>query len=42
MGIKDFSLNQASFCKYTWTVIACMVITSEKGSGFDIWPETLK
>ncbi len=40
MGIKNSSPEQASFCEYTWEVVACMVITSERRSGLDIWPET--
>ena len=41
MGIKDFSPKQASFCEYTWEVIACMVIIGKGRSGLDIWPKTL-
>ena len=40
MGIKDSSPEQASFCKYTWEVVACMIITGEERSCPDIWPET--
>ena len=40
MGIKDFSLKQVSFCKYTWEFVAYIVIISEERSGPDIWPET--
>ena len=40
MGIKDSLPKQASLCKYTWEVIACMVIISKWRSGPDIWPET--
>ena len=40
MGIKDSSPEQASFCKYPWEVVAYMVITGERHSGPDIWPET--
>ena len=41
MGIKDFLPEQASFCEYTWEVVACMMITGKRYSGLDIWPETL-
>ena len=40
MGIKDYLPKQASFCEYTWEVVACRVITSKERSGPDIWPET--
>ncbi len=40
MGIKDSSPKQTSLCKYTWEVIAFMVMTGEGRSGPDIWPET--
>ena len=40
MGIKDFSPKQASFCEYTWEVVACMVIIGKGHLGSDIWPET--
>ena len=40
MRIKDFSPEQASLCKYTWEVVAYMVIRGEGRSGPDIWPET--
>ena len=36
MGIKDFSLEQASFCEYTWKVVTCMMIIGEGRSGPDI------
>ena len=39
VGIKDCLPKQASFCEYTWEVVACMVITSEGRLGLDIWPE---
>ena len=40
MGIKDFLLKKASFCKYTWKVVAYIMITGEGHSGLYIWPET--
>lgn len=40
MDIQDFLLKQANFCKCTWEVIACMVITSKGRSVPDIWTET--
>ena len=30
MKIKDFLPKQTNFCKYTWKVVACMVITGER------------
>lgn len=41
MDIKDFSPKQASFCKYTWEIVAYMIITGKKHLGLDIWPGTL-
>ncbi len=41
MGIKDSSPEKASLCKYTWEIVACMMITDEWHSGPDIWPKTL-
>ena len=41
MGIKDSLPKQANFCKYTWEVIAYMVITSKGRSGLDMWTEIL-
>ena len=29
-----------SLCKYTWEVVACIVLTGKGGLGPDIWPET--
>ena len=40
IGIKDCLTKQATFCEYTWEVIACMVITDKGRSGPDIWQET--
>ena len=31
-----------SLCKYTWEVVACMVLTGKGRPGPDIWPETPK
>ena len=41
MDIKDFLPKQASLYKYTWEVIAFMVITDEGYLDPDIWLETL-
>lgn len=40
MGIKDFSIKQASLYEYTWDIVTCMVITSKEYSDPNIWLET--
>ena len=39
MSIKDSWLKQKSFCKYTWEVIAYIVITGKACLGPKIWLE---
>lgn len=40
MGIKDFSLVQASLYKYTWEFDDYMIMIGEGRVGLDIYPET--
>ena len=40
LGIKDSILAARSLCKYTWEVVACMVLTGKGRPRPDIWPET--
>lgn len=39
-GINNFLPEPAKFCKYTYKVILCMIITNKKHSGPDIKPDT--
>ena len=39
-GIKNSIPAACSLCKYTWEVVACMVLTSKGRPGPNIWPET--
>lgn len=39
INIKDFLLKQASLYKYTWEVVACIVIIGKGRLGPDIWLE---
>ncbi len=38
--IKELTLVTCSLCEYKWEVILCMVLTSERCLGPDIWSET--
>ena len=40
LGIKDSIPAARSPYKYTWEVVACMVLTGKRRLGPDIWPET--
>ena len=39
-GIKNSIPAAQSLCKYTWEVVACMVLTDKERLGPDMWPET--
>lgn len=41
MEIKDFLPTQASLYKYTWEVVAYIVITGKGQTSLDIWPKNL-
>ena len=38
-GIKDLIPATCSLCKYTCQVVVCMILTSKKCLGLDIWPK---
>lgn len=40
MDIKDCFTKQASLCKYTLEIVACMMMTGQEYSGLDIRPKT--
>lgn len=40
IGIKDSLPKKVTLCKYTWEVVICIVMTGERCSGPNIWPET--
>ena len=40
LGIKDSIPAAQNLCKYTWEVVACMVLTAKERLGPDIWPKT--